>query len=339
MPTARLRPDGGADATEYPSAAAALTAAATLGGGTVLLGAGTYREGTLHVPAGVSLLGEGAGSTVVEGSDGSAIVCAGSAVRVANLEARQPIDTPKAPAYALEVRGAAAGDGVSIDGCRLVAVSAARLSAAVLVHGSSASLSACTLEAPSSHGAVLAARGALRVSGGELARCGGCGFLVLSSCALTAEGVAVRGCRESALLLSGKAASATLRACELSGERAGGGGGEGGGGGGGGEGGGGGGGAGHASVSVRAGARATLEKCTIDSPAGSGVQVGEGERSREESRVREITPAWRPGWGRRRSDRPQDGCEGGAPRRHRRPRRQLAVGGGERGGGRQAFSP
>ncbi|EOD36984.1 hypothetical protein EMIHUDRAFT_225928 [Emiliania huxleyi CCMP1516] len=211
-PTARLRPDGGADATEYPSAAAALTAAATLGGGTVLLGAGTYREGTLHVPAGVSLLGEGAGSTVVEGSDGSAIVCAGSAVRVANLEARQPIDTPKAPAYALEVRGAAAGDGVSIDGCRLVAVSAARLSAAVLVHGSSASLSACTLEAPSSHGAVLAARGALRVSGGELARCGGCGFLVLSSCALTAEGVAVRGCRESALLLSGKAASATLRA-------------------------------------------------------------------------------------------------------------------------------
>ena len=144
---------------EYPSATEALAAAAAARGGTVRLAAGIYSEGTLKVVAGVSLLGEGVDKTVVQSGSGSAIVCAAGAVRIANLEARQLAAVTATPAYAIEVRGTAAAaaaeapPGVHIEQCRLIAASAAKLSAALLVHSGSAAISHCELRSTAAHGA------------------------------------------------------------------------------------------------------------------------------------------------------------------------------------------
>jgi len=244
----------------YPSATDALAAAAAAKGGTVRLAAGVYAEGKLKVAAGVSLVGEGVDKTVVQSGGGSAIVCAAGAVRIADLEARQPAEATAAPAYAIEVRGAAAAaaateapPGVHIERCRLVAASATKLSAALLVHSASAAISHCELRSAAAHGVVLASAARLHAAAGEIADCGSCGILALSGTQLRAEGLEIRGCGESALLLSGKGAAATLTGCLISG-----------------------GAAAHAAVHVKAGARATMHKCELDAPEGVGLQLAEG---------------------------------------------------------------
>jgi pectin methylesterase-like acyl-CoA thioesterase len=74
--------------SEYDTITAALAAAAPVKG-TVMVGAGTFREATtLKVMAGVSLVGSGE-SSVLESDDQTAVACADGAVRVANLIIRQ----------------------------------------------------------------------------------------------------------------------------------------------------------------------------------------------------------------------------------------------------------
>ena len=74
---------------DYPSIAAALAAAAPLGG-TVLLAPGLYHEpSTIKVPSGVTLSGSGAADTIIESDAHTTIACADGAVRVSDICIRQ----------------------------------------------------------------------------------------------------------------------------------------------------------------------------------------------------------------------------------------------------------
>ena len=72
---------------DYTTVTEAL-AAASLVKGTVLIGTGTFREATLKVAAGVTLLGSGE-SSILESDAHTVVVCTEGAVRVANLVIRQ----------------------------------------------------------------------------------------------------------------------------------------------------------------------------------------------------------------------------------------------------------
>ena len=74
---------------DYPSIAAALAAAASVGG-TVSLAPGIYREqATVRVPAGVTLEGSGAADTIIESDAHTTLSCADGAVRIADICIRQ----------------------------------------------------------------------------------------------------------------------------------------------------------------------------------------------------------------------------------------------------------
>ena len=74
---------------EYESISAALAAAAPVGG-TVILAPGVYREGaTIKVPAGVSLVGSGAGECIIESDACTTLACADGVVLLAELCVQQ----------------------------------------------------------------------------------------------------------------------------------------------------------------------------------------------------------------------------------------------------------
>eukprot|EP00967_Tisochrysis_lutea_P053881 scaffold67160_cov28-Tisochrysis_lutea.AAC.8 len=193
----------GAGAAEYDSAREALEAAAGLEA-TVQLGAGVYNEGgSLSVGPRLSLVGAGADLTFLHCSRGSALRCAAGAVRVAGLTIHQTEPTPAQPAYALEMRGGGQDSRpLRIEKCSLSASSAAKLSAALLVHGARVEAHFCDFHAPVAAGVLLVAGAYLDISMGEVANCGGCGICALPGSILCANGLEIRACNESAILAS-----------------------------------------------------------------------------------------------------------------------------------------
>jgi hypothetical protein len=110
------------------AAVAASSASAT----TIRLAAGVYREGTLHLCRGVSLVG--AGSDTVLESEGTVLVCDGAAL-VSDISVRQ-VGGDASAVYGIEVRSGS----LLVERCDVAASCGAKLAAAVLARGAAVTL-------------------------------------------------------------------------------------------------------------------------------------------------------------------------------------------------------
>ena len=240
--------------SDHQSIAAALLAASRAGGGTVVVASGTFHEATtLRLEAGVSLVGSGE-DTLIEAEAHTVIACAEGSVRLADLSVRQTgTAAAKAPAFGVEVRGAS----TLLERCRVSASFVHAKAASVVVHGSAASptLRECTLHDGGGAGLLLASGARASLSACHLRDCAGVGAVVLASCALTASGGRISGCRDGGLALHPRAA-ASLSEVELADN---------------------GGSGGVPTALVRGGATSlTMRDCAVLDAKGVGVQVGEG---------------------------------------------------------------
>ena len=195
---------------DFSSVAAALDAAAAAHG-SVVVGAGTFREASpLKLRRGVSLEGSGA-ATILESDSHTVVACAEGAVRVADLLIRQTSASASEPAFGLEVRG-----DTIVERCDISARCGLKNCAGVLVRGASArvTLRECTVTECAQTGVLIAAGARAVLEQCALRACSGCGALVLSGSVLEMRGGSIRTCGDSALCVVGRAA-ATLVGAEL----------------------------------------------------------------------------------------------------------------------------
>ena len=148
QPTLRVPSEAHPTLGSALAAVAASSASAT----TIRLAAGVYREGTLHLCRGVSLVG--AGSDTVLESEGTVLVCDGAAL-VSDLSVRQVGGDASGAAYGIEVRSGS----LLLERCDVAASCGAKLAAAVLARGAAV---------------------ALRLRECKLHDCGGAGLLLAS---------------------------------------------------------------------------------------------------------------------------------------------------------------
>ena len=240
--------------SEHATVAAALALASEVRG-TVVIGAGVFREAaTLKVCAGVTVEGIGE-ATVLESATHTVIACADGAERVANMCIRQIDDDTTEPVFGIELRGKTV-----VERCQISARSRTKNSAGVLARGSSSAptLRGCTVHDCGQSGVLLATGARSSLLQCTLRSCGGCASLVLGNCVLDLEGCVLTGCAESAVLVVGHAA-ATLVGCKLVGN---------------------GGGAGLATVSIKAAGGASgrlgMRDCIVAEGSGVGVQLSDG---------------------------------------------------------------
>ena len=119
---------------------------------TIRLAAGVYREGTLHLLQGVTLIG--AGSDTVLESESTVLICDGAEL-LSNVSVHQVGGTASTAAYGIELRSGS----LLVERCQITASCGAKLAAAVLARGANASLRLCDC---------------------RIAECGGAGVMVMS---------------------------------------------------------------------------------------------------------------------------------------------------------------
>ena len=171
--------------------ALAAVAASSASGTTIRLAAGVYREGTLHLCRGVSLVG--AGSDTVLESEGTVLVCDGAAL-VSDISVRQVGGDASGAAYGIEVRSGS----LLVERCDVAASCGAKLAAAVLARGAAVTL---------------------RLRECKLHDCGGAGLLLASKASADVQqsvsrtGLEPRTSRPQAGLLLTRLSLALSRSC------------------------------------------------------------------------------------------------------------------------------